>query len=103
MAKVTEVFPESLEVGLKQISGGSGVANFLSRLVFGLLIDRFKCKISLNRKMKHWSFTMSTQVSVYNVRDRISPCGHTTFHILDKSGAFQEQAELKSHVFTSWT
>ena len=34
---------------------------------------------------------MSTQVSVYNVRDRISPSGHTTFHILDKSGAFQEQ------------
>ena len=46
---------------------------------------------------------MSTQVSVYNVRDRISPCGHTTFHILDKSGAFQEELELKSHVFTSWT
>ena len=46
---------------------------------------------------------MSTQVSVYNVRDRISPSGHTTFHILDKSGAFQEEAEIKSHVFTSWT
>ena len=57
-------------------------------------MDRFKCKISLNRKMKHWSFTMSTQVSVYNVRDRISPYGHTTFHILDKSGAFQEEAEM---------
>ena len=37
---------------------------------------------------------MSTQVSVYNVRDRISPYGHTTFHILDKSGAFQEEAEI---------
>ena len=36
--------PESPEVGLKKISGGSGVANFLSRLVFGLLMDRFRCK-----------------------------------------------------------
>ena len=36
----------SLEAGLKQMqmqfSGGSGIANFVSRLVFGLLIDRFK-------------------------------------------------------------
>ena len=35
----------------KQFSGGCGIANFLSRLVFGLLIDRYKYIYLINQQL----------------------------------------------------
>ena len=43
--------PLKLDADLKQFSGGSGIANFVSRLVFGLLIDRFKYFLSIDQDL----------------------------------------------------